>query len=236
MSEDSQPQTNPEKENAFYSATVQGWIATRMERDKSLLTLSAAGIGLLVTLLTSVGAASWLLAAICSVAIVSFICCLITAIQIFGRNADYLEKVVHGTQARDPLLAKLDRWLHRCFIVGIVFTVLFGLLAACTRLAKPEEGRMTDDKRRDPTKKSSRFVGSFDGLSNLSPSAAAPGDAAERSLDGLSNLKPTDPKEPQTTPASADGTDPAASPDPAPPAESPSDSSGPEDPGAATDP
>ena len=43
------------KEVAFYGAVVEAWIGTRMEFDKSLLTLSLAGIGVVITLLTAVG-------------------------------------------------------------------------------------------------------------------------------------------------------------------------------------
>lgn len=43
------------KNIAYYSVLVNAWIQTRMERDKTLVTLSAAAVGLLVTLLTTVG-------------------------------------------------------------------------------------------------------------------------------------------------------------------------------------
>ena len=43
---------------AFYSAAVQAWVTTRMEKDRALLNLAAGGIGLLVTLLTTVGPSS----------------------------------------------------------------------------------------------------------------------------------------------------------------------------------
>ncbi len=46
------------KEVAFFSAVVGAWIETRMEKDKTLLSLATAGIGLLVTLLTAVGPSS----------------------------------------------------------------------------------------------------------------------------------------------------------------------------------
>ena len=49
---------NNAKEVAYYTALVDAWINTKMERDKSLLSLATAGIGLLVTLLTTVGITS----------------------------------------------------------------------------------------------------------------------------------------------------------------------------------
>ncbi|PKF49010.1 hypothetical protein AT251_22010 [Enterovibrio nigricans] len=50
--------SNKEKEVEFYAATVGAWLNTKFELDKSLLTLSTGAIGLLVTLLTTVGASS----------------------------------------------------------------------------------------------------------------------------------------------------------------------------------
>lgn len=46
----------PEGKNiAHYSVLLDAWIQTRTERDKTLVTLSAAGVGLLVTILTTAG-------------------------------------------------------------------------------------------------------------------------------------------------------------------------------------
>ena len=47
-----------QKEIAFYSKVVEAWVATRMEKDKTLLSLATGGIGLLVTLLSTLGASS----------------------------------------------------------------------------------------------------------------------------------------------------------------------------------
>ncbi|MGY0582644.1 MAG: hypothetical protein ACW7DV_11235, partial [Paraglaciecola chathamensis] len=43
------------KNVAFYSTLLSAWIQTKMERDKTLITLSSAAIALLVTMLTTVG-------------------------------------------------------------------------------------------------------------------------------------------------------------------------------------
>jgi hypothetical protein len=40
------------KRVAFYSSLVNAWIQTRMEVDKTLIVISSAGIGFLITLLT----------------------------------------------------------------------------------------------------------------------------------------------------------------------------------------
>ena len=47
------------KNIAHYSAILSAWIRTKMERDKVLITLSAGGIGLLVTIFSTVGVKHW---------------------------------------------------------------------------------------------------------------------------------------------------------------------------------
>lgn len=50
-----------QKSVEFYAAGINAWYNTSLEHDKSIFSLSAGGIGLLITLLTTVGLyASWL--------------------------------------------------------------------------------------------------------------------------------------------------------------------------------
>lgn len=55
MSEQKPDSIEQQKDVAYYSALVSAWIQTKMERDKTLASLSAGGIGLLVTILSTVG-------------------------------------------------------------------------------------------------------------------------------------------------------------------------------------
>ncbi|MFT0635166.1 hypothetical protein ACMFY5_24075, partial [Pseudomonas sihuiensis] len=55
---DTQQEINQMKEVEFYSANLNAWFNTRFEHDKSLLTLSAGGVGLLITLISTVGVRS----------------------------------------------------------------------------------------------------------------------------------------------------------------------------------
>src|SRR4051812_12163082 len=57
MTDDNDPLAD-QKQVAFYGAVVTAWVETAMEKDKTLLSLSTGGIGLLVTLLTTVGPSS----------------------------------------------------------------------------------------------------------------------------------------------------------------------------------
>ena len=53
-----QNEIDEQKKIEFYAASVAAWYESSLEHDKSLLTLSAGGIGLLITLLTTVGLGS----------------------------------------------------------------------------------------------------------------------------------------------------------------------------------
>ena len=61
------------KNIAHYSVLLGAWIQTKMERDKTLVTLSAAAIGLLVTIFTTVGVKSIWEIPIFAVAVISFL-------------------------------------------------------------------------------------------------------------------------------------------------------------------
>jgi hypothetical protein len=126
-----------EKDVAFYSAVVGAWVETRMERDRSLLALSSAGIGLLVTLLTTVGVTeSWQLI-LYGLDSLAFGIGIVTAVLIFQRNAEYLKQLTqNGDASGDPWLVQLDRVILVSFIFGMVLLAAIGLSSACMQLTK----------------------------------------------------------------------------------------------------
>jgi len=121
-----------QKEVEYYAAKVNAWFNTRIEYDKSLLVLSAGAVGLLVTLLTTVGVNSCELLFLFFVAISSFVICIIVVLAIFLRNTKYLEALIAGNVADDPVLRFLDLLSISSFIIGIVLASVIGLLTATT--------------------------------------------------------------------------------------------------------
>ncbi len=73
---------NEKKEVAFYTAGVTAWYNTSLEHDKSLFTLSAGGIGLLITLIRTVGVPSAETLILYIAAMISFLICLVCASDI----------------------------------------------------------------------------------------------------------------------------------------------------------
>jgi hypothetical protein len=120
------PEADP-REIAFYSALVDAWINTRMERDKSLLTLSSAGIGLLVTLLTAGKAHDDVLKPWFIAGFLSFAATLLLSILVFHRNANLIRALVRDPDAGDRLLDVLDWLLVGSFLLGVAACVGLGL-------------------------------------------------------------------------------------------------------------
>lgn len=119
-----------EKEVEFYSAAVNAWFGTRLEHDRSLLTLSAGGVGLLVTLLSTVGIHSVESLILYIVALISFLICLSVVLCIFKRNAAYLQAVINGSNDSDPLLGILDTAAISSFVLGALLSSIIGVAIA----------------------------------------------------------------------------------------------------------
>ncbi|MDC4224985.1 MAG: hypothetical protein MPW15_12355 [Candidatus Manganitrophus sp.] len=124
------------KELAFYEATVNAWITTKFEKDKHLLTLSLAAIGLLITLLTTVGAATVCQALIYGAAIFFFLISVISVLFIFDRNSTHLQKILKGDESNDPILKVLDKSASISFFIGIIFILFLGVNTTIAKLAE----------------------------------------------------------------------------------------------------
>src|SRR5690349_13573065 len=112
-----------EKDVAYYAACVQASVDTLMERDRSLLTLSAGGIGLLVTLLTTVGATSICHLLLYAAATLAFLVSIISALAIFSRNSTRMAQIVKGVDTPDMMLRVLDGVLLSSFVFGVILTL-----------------------------------------------------------------------------------------------------------------
>ena len=180
------------KDTEFYGATVNAWYTTRMERDRSLLTLSAGGIGLLVTLLSTVGIHSSEALVLYIVALVAFTTCLGAVLWIFQRNADHLEDVVKDRAHSDSLLRTLDSVAVWSFLLAVVLSSIVGVGAA---IHSREVGET--DMAEHKGKGTGRVIGldeSYDGAANMRPVEII------KSFDGAANMKPAPAPTPATPP------------------------------------
>lgn len=113
---------------AFYTSCISGWQNTRMEKDKSLLTLSSLGVGLLSTYtdkLESVFDLSiWFLATL------SFVATIVIVLLIYKQNAVLLQlifpkdKDAQAEELVNKSLAFKESLSNVSFILAILFTFL----------------------------------------------------------------------------------------------------------------
>ncbi len=145
------------KNIAHYSVMLQAWIETRMARDKSLITLSAGGVGVLVTLLTTVGLARpwqiWLYAG----SFLGFLATIGIALVIYQKNAELIENDFRG-DVKDLKLKTFDIASIATFYVGAIFAVLIAISSALTQPTKKGDYGMGETMKK-----------SLDGISNLKP-------------------------------------------------------------------
>lgn len=174
----------------YYAAKVNAWFNTKLERDKSLLVLSAGAIGLLVTLLTTVGVNSIELLFVFAVSMVSFVICIVSVLVIFSLNAKHLEELIAGKKTNDSVLGFLDSLSMFTFILGVILASIIGLATAMSDVIS-KEVIMSDKKVSNVT------FDSVNGASNLAPQGIE-----KKSFNGAQNLAP---QRPNSSPANSSG-------------------------------
>lgn len=109
----------------FYSHLVNGWITTTMEKDKALLTLSTAGLGVLVAFSDNVSSLNKISFSLYIAALICFIIAIISALNILSENADYCKSVINDIDIPDneKWISILDTTLIWSFVVGLIFSI-----------------------------------------------------------------------------------------------------------------
>lgn len=111
---------------AHYSASINAWFGTKMEKDKSLLTLASAGVGFLVSL----GANSRTERTLFIISSFSFVITIFCAITIFEINAKLIEAVIRGDRSSTQvgkLATNLDYVLVGTFLLGVTSLAVLGV-------------------------------------------------------------------------------------------------------------
>lgn len=171
-----------QKEVEFYAAGAAAWYNTSLEHDKSLLTLSMASVGLLITPLTMDGIDSIWRLVLHLLAMLSFIICLSAILFIFKKNGDRIVAIINtDAQSPDPLLAKLDKIAIYAFAAGIVFSAAIGVLATFHAYSTNKEKIMTIENSSKTN----------EGMAALSFNSACD---LNKSFNSANNLKPVAPQ------------------------------------------
>lgn len=119
----------------FYSQSVNAWYLTALEKDKAIFVFSMAGIGFMIALLTAKEVINnYLTLILLCVATVSFLVSILTVIYIFGLNKECLNNVMNSKSSSHIKLNNKDTIAMVSFIVGIVFSIVLGIIIAINNL------------------------------------------------------------------------------------------------------
>jgi len=183
-----------QKEVEYYTNTVQAWYTTKLEKDKSILTLSSAGLGLISTYLINNNFNTVCELIVIILALISFLVAIISAILIFDANAKYVEFTINDNiDSNAKYLRFLDDLLLGSFILAVVLTTSSVVKYSLDKnnINKKEVISM----KKNETAPLSIGIESYDGAFNLKPVEQSSQDK-KRSFDGAEKIKPTQPKPP----------------------------------------
>jgi hypothetical protein len=160
---------NRAKSVEFVSQAYASYYNTTMEKDKSILTLSVAGLGFLITFINLSSQLGLFEYFIFIFAALSYLISIFSIITIFEKNADHIVAVVTDSDDSDRSgneLKKYDKRAIRSFYCGIVISLIFGLTTTFNKAI--EVDNMTDKNVLNRV-----FVGdSVEGMSKMKPQLA----------------------------------------------------------------
>lgn len=132
----------------FQSQSYASFYNTTLEKDKSILTLSVAGIGFLLTLLQFTKSISYYELAFFLIAAISYLVAIYCIISIFGKNSTFIIELVNkrDVSVKQYQLELLDKTAIRSFYLAIVMTVLLGASSSQSMFTIGEVA-MSDNKQ-----------------------------------------------------------------------------------------
>lgn len=198
MSSSKQDNVVKEKDVALYSAMVDAWISSRMEKDRSIFYIASSGIGLLITLgISGVPVTRWEFV-FYVVALLLFLVTILLVLWVFHRNPIYLESVIFpkpkneeakekDADENDGILGILDIIIPITFCLAILFSLCIAFNVLNRKSLEKEEYMSQKETR--PLRES------INGIARLQPQGET------RSLNGIANLRPAAPPVPPAKPA-----------------------------------
>lgn len=168
---DPAPPPDP-KEVEFYSQGLAAWFNSALEHDKSLLTLSVAGIGVLVSMMGDLIVSSITLHLYIG-AIIAFLVCIIVVLIIFEKNKDHIIKVINRDSDRsksDFSLSIISKCASIAFFTGMILSSYLGASKALSNYNDYDrKGNVMSDKKTQSKPQSYAVMKAVDKLIKLDP-------------------------------------------------------------------
>lgn len=193
----------------FKSQSYASYYNTSMEKDKSILTLSVAGIGFLVTLLKLEDTIETYQFVLFSIAAISFLVSIYSVVTLFGKNGDFIIDLVNDRDItlKQHKLKTLDRNAIYSFYLAIVMSLALGISTSIS-LVKTGDKEVTKEndtriekliekiKNGDGEPSFESFQGaadlkkSFASAEGLKPSPTTSQQPSNQNEQGAADLKP----------------------------------------------
>jgi len=164
----------------FYSQSYASFYNTTMEKDKSILAVSAGGIGFLITLINFSKEIEIFEYIVFLFAALSFIVAIFTIIHIFGKNAEYIIALTTESNDCDEKECKLkilDKIATYAFYSGVALSLILGVTLSYKNI-RMEVITMSEKKETSQA------------ISQINESAAG-ASVIKRSFSGANQIKPT---------------------------------------------
>ena len=187
----------------YKNLLAQSWVTSSFEKDRSILTVSSAGIGLLIALANAFPIKNELTLVIFIIALLSFTLSVGFAIWIFSENKKIVISALYPEKGKAGLGKILDRLLVTTFLMGLsLSSILAFLFAVDSYKGYKKERKYMSDK--DEILHES-IANSLDGISQFNPQAS--GEKVIKSLDGIDAFAPPPNAQQPTTESSDSSTE-----------------------------
>ena len=193
----------------YTSQAYASFYTTSMEKDKSILTLSVAGIGFLVTLLKLASYLSIYDMVFFFVAAASYLCAIFFIITLFSKNGSYIIDLVNDrdTTLKNHKLMQLDKLAICFFYLAIVMSLLMAI-STSSALFLERNKEMTSENKKTTQElvlggnsyaQASELRKSYQGATAMQPDLGAStqteSQAAQAQQTGAAAMKPDIPNE-----------------------------------------
>ena len=170
------------KEVEFYSQSYASFYNTTIEKDKSILAVSAAGIGFLITLINFSKEIVIYEYMIFLFAALAFVVTIFTIIHIFGKNADYIIAITTDSDSDkiECYLKLVDNIATCAFGLGVVLSLILGATLSYQNISQKESCNII---------KNEVVTMSDDNDNNLSTESMKRAAALKESFSGAARMK-----------------------------------------------
>jgi uncharacterized membrane protein YgcG len=185
--DDSQLRQLEDKNVALYSILAEAWVNTRMERDKTLVTLSAGGIGVIIAIITTVGTKTYWLLWLFILAFLCFGVCIAACIHIYQQNSKLIEAEMEDNVPKRPKLKPFDKISVGSFYAGAILLCLICWYTAWVGLQEKEVEKMAKTYETTILPRDRTSEKSLDGIGVLKPEirpTPSPGQSQDQGQSG----------------------------------------------------